>query len=34
VGNVRPLGNKTENGEKEARNFDKTLGEALAKIVK
>jgi hypothetical protein len=34
VGPVRPLGEKTINGEKEARNFDKTLGEALAKIVK
>ena len=34
VGSTRPIGNKTENGEKEAKNFDKTLGEALAKIVK
>ena len=34
VGPARPIGNKTENGEKEAKNFDKTLGEALAKIVK
>jgi len=33
VGNVRPIGNKTENKEKEAKNFDRTLGEALAKIV-
>ena len=33
VGNVRPIGNKTENGEKEAKNFDRTLGEALSKIV-
>jgi hypothetical protein len=31
---VRPIGEKSVNGEKEARNFDKTLGEALAKIVK
>ena len=34
VGPARPIGNKTENGEKEAKNFDKTLGETLAKIVK
>ena len=34
VGPARPLGEKTVNGEKEARNFDRTLGEALAKIVK
>ena len=33
VGNVRPIGNKTKNGEKEAKNFDRTLGEALSKIV-
>jgi hypothetical protein len=33
VGNVRPIGNKTENKEKEAKNFDRTLGEALSKIV-
>ena len=31
---VRPIGEKSVNSEKEARNFDKTLGEALAKIVK
>jgi len=34
VGPARPIGERTVNGEKEARNFDKTLGEALAKIVK
>jgi hypothetical protein len=34
VGPARPIGEKTVNGEKEAKNFDKTLGEALAKIVK
>jgi hypothetical protein len=34
VGPARPIGEKTVNGEKEAKNFDRTLGEALAKIVK
>jgi len=34
VGPVRPIGERTVNGEKEAKNFDRTLGEALAKIVK
>ena len=34
VGNARPLGNKTKNKTKEDVNFDKTLGEALTKIVK
>jgi len=34
VGPARPIGEKTINGEKEAKNFDRTLGEALAKIVK
>jgi len=34
VGPVRPIGEKTVNGDKEAKNFDRTLGEALAKIVK
>jgi len=34
VGPVKPIGEKTVNGEKEAKNFDRTLGEALAKIVK
>ena len=31
---VKPIGEKFINSEKEARNFDRTLGEALAKIVK
>jgi len=31
---VRPIGEKSVNGNKEAKNFDRTLGEALAKIVK
>ena len=34
VGPARPVGERTVNGEKEAKNFDRTLGEALAKIVK
>jgi len=34
VGPARPIGDRTVNGEKEAKNFDRTLGEALAKIVK
>ena len=34
VGPARPIGEKFVNGEKEAKNFDRTLGEALAKIVK
>jgi len=34
VGNARHLGNKTKNKTKEDVNFDKTLGEALTKIVK
>jgi hypothetical protein len=34
VGPARPIGERTVNGEKEAKNFDRTLGEALAKIVK
>ena len=34
VGNARPLGNKTKNKTKEDVNFDKTLGEALTKIIK
>jgi len=34
VGSARPIGERTVNGEKEAKNFDRTLGEALAKIVK
>jgi len=31
---VRPIGERSVNGNKEAKNFDRTLGEALAKIVK
>jgi len=34
VGPARPIGERTVNGNKEAKNFDRTLGEALAKIVK
>ena len=34
VGPARPIGERSVNGEKEAKNFDRTLGEALAKIVK
>jgi hypothetical protein len=33
-GNINPIGEKTINNGKEAKNFDKTLGEALTKIVK